>query len=84
MLQGRHIVQLDQEEEKQVVAITRRSPAEEVKKVKEAKVDESLTPSTEDTEAVTMKNFHGEQCRTCVRMRTIMGDILPHPVNVKS
>jgi len=38
-------------------------------------VEESVTPSTEDTEAVTMKNFHGEQCRTCVRMRTIMGDI---------
>ena len=79
MLQGKHVAKLEQEEEKQVVAITRRSPAEEVK---EAKVEESLTPSTEDTEAVTMKNFHGEQCRTCVRMRTIMGDILPHPVNV--
>ena len=82
MLQGRHIAKLEQEEEKQVVAMNRRSPAEEVKKVKEAKVEESLTPNTEDTEAVTMKNFHGEQCRTCVRMRTIMGDILPHPINV--
>ena len=80
MLQGRHIVQLEQEEEKQVVAMTRRSAAKEVTKVT---VEESLTPNTEeDTEAVTMKNFHGEQCRTCVRMRTIMGDILPHPVNV--
>ena len=79
MLQGRHVAKLEQEEEKQVVAMTRRSPAEEVK---EAKVKESVTPSTEDTEAVTMKNFHGEQCRTCVRMRSIMGDILPHPVNV--
>ena len=79
MLQGRHVAKLEQEEEKQVVAMTRRSPAKEVK---EAEVEESVTPSTEDTEAVTMKNFHGEQCRTCVRMRTIMGDILPHPVNV--
>ena len=79
MLQGRHIVQLEQEEEKQVVAMTRRSAAKEVTKVT---VEESLTPNTEDTEAVTIKNFHGEQCRTCVRMRTIMGDILPHPVNV--
>ena len=77
MLQGRHVAKLEQEEEKQVVAITRRSPAKEVKEA-----EESVTPSTEDTEAVTMKNFHGEQCRTCVRMRTIMGDILPHPVNV--
>ena len=76
MLQGKHVAKLEQEEEKQVVAITRRSPAEEVK------VDERVTPSTEDTEAVTIKNFHGEQCRTCVRMRTIMGDILPHPINV--
>ena len=79
MLQGRHIVQLDQEEEKQVVAMTRRSPAKEVTKVT---VEESVTPNTEDTVAVTIKNFHGEQCRTCVRMRTIMGDILPHPINV--
>ena len=79
MLQGKHVAKLEQEEEKQVVAITRRSPAEEVK---EAKVKERVTTNTEDTEAVTMKNFHGEQCRTCVRMRTIMGDILPHPVNV--
>ena len=73
LLQGRHVAKLEQEEEKQVVAMTRRSPAKEVK--------ERVTPSTEDTEAVTMKNFHGEQCRTCVRMRSIMGDILPHPVN---
>ena len=81
MLQGRrHVAKLEQEEdEKQVVAVTRRSPAEEVK---DAEVEGRLTRSTEDTEAVTMKNFHGEQCRTCVRMRTIMGDILPHPVNV--
>ena len=79
MLQGRHVAKLEQEEEKQVVAMTRRSAAKEVK---EAEVEESVTPSTEDTEAVTMKNFHGEQCRTCVRMRSIMGDILPHPVNV--
>merc|ERR1719410_3314335 len=80
--QGKHVAKLEQEEEKQVVAITRRSPAEEVKEVKEAEVKESVTTNTEDTEAVTRKNFHGEQCRTCVRMRSIMGDILPHPINV--
>ena len=79
MLQGRHVAKLEQEEEKQVVAMTRRSPAKEVK---EARVEERLTTNTEDTEAVTMKNFHGDQCRTCIRMRSIMGDILPHPVNV--
>ena len=81
MLQGRHIAKLEQEEEKPVVAMNRRSSSK-AEEVKEAKVEERVTPSTEDTVAVTMKNFHGEQCRTCVRMRTIMGDILPHPINV--
>ena len=28
-----------------------------------------------------MKNFHNDQCKTCVRMRDIMGSIMPHPIN---
>ena len=28
-----------------------------------------------------MKHFHNEQCKTCVRMRALMGSIMPHPIN---
>ena len=28
------------------------------------------------------KNFHSKDCKTCLRMETLMGQILPHPVNV--
>ena len=27
-------------------------------------------------------NFHGDNCKTCKRMLSVMGDILPHPLNV--
>ena len=27
------------------------------------------------------RNFHGENCRTCRRMMSLMGTVLPHPVN---
>ena len=27
-------------------------------------------------------NFHGKDCKTCLRMETLMGQILPHPVNI--
>jgi len=29
------------------------------------------------------KNFHGDDCKTCTRMKSVMGSILPHPINVK-
>ena len=29
-----------------------------------------------------LENFHNDQCKTCVRMRNIMGSIMPHPINV--
>jgi len=29
------------------------------------------------------KNFHGDDCKTCIRMKSVMGSILPHPINVK-
>ena len=29
-----------------------------------------------------MENFHNDQCKTCVRMRNIMGSIMPHPINI--
>ena len=29
------------------------------------------------------KNFHGDNCKTCIRMKSVMGSILPHPINVK-
>ena len=30
------------------------------------------------------KNYHGDQCKTCSRMKNIMGEdnIVPHPINV--
>ena len=27
-------------------------------------------------------NFHSKDCKTCLRMETLMGQILPHPVNI--
>ena len=28
------------------------------------------------------RNFHGDNCKTCKRMLSVMGDTLPHPLNV--
>ena len=28
------------------------------------------------------RNFHGDNCKTCKRMMSLMGNILPHPLNV--
>ena len=30
----------------------------------------------------TVNNFHSDDCNTCIRMRNLMGEILPHPFNV--
>ena len=27
-------------------------------------------------------NFHSDKCKTCVKMEKLMGEILPHPVNI--
>ena len=41
-----------------------------------------LDEVTEEKENVELKNFHGDHCKTCVRMKSMMDSILPHPINV--
>ena len=36
----------------------------------------------EPVKAEESKNFHGDNCKTCARMISAMGQVLPHPVNV--
>ena len=35
-----------------------------------------------ERKAVPKSNFHGEECRTCARMERLVGDIMPHPINI--
>ena len=28
------------------------------------------------------QNFHSDQCKTCIKMKNLMGSILPHPINI--
>ena len=57
-----------------------------IKSQQNEKISESRTVVQEDaTECKTnneLENFHNDQCKTCVRMRNIMGSIMPHPINV--
>jgi len=36
----------------------------------------------ENDPEVVDKNYHSEDCKTCVRMKNVMGQVLPHPINV--
>ena len=42
---------------------------------------ESANIKVQDEEEENQKNFHSSDCKTCQRMISIMGTILPHPVN---
>ena len=28
------------------------------------------------------QNFHSDQCKTCIKMKNLVGNILPHPINI--
>jgi len=53
-----------------------------VKNKKEA-VEATVGPAQlVERKAVPKSNFHGEKCRTCVRMERLVGQIMPHPINI--
>ena len=39
------------------------------------------TAKIQDGVKENQRNFHGEECKTCRRMMSLMGTVLPHPVN---
>ena len=39
------------------------------------------TDNIQDELKEIQSNFHGENCKTCKRMMSLMGTVLPHPVN---
>ena len=54
-----------------------------VSKVVEAKGQEKNSDfAPEETETFLPSNLHSPDCKTCVRMETLMGRILPHPLNM--
>ena len=46
------------------------------------KAEKNLRQETCKSDQSAMKNFHSDDCKTCVRMQSLMGQILPHPVNI--
>lgn len=44
-------------------------------------VEQLETANIQDEVKKIKRNFHGEDCKTCRRMMSLMGTVLPHPVN---
>ena len=44
-------------------------------------VEQLETANIQDGVKEIQRNFHGEECKTCRRMMSLMGTVLPHPVN---
>ena len=44
-------------------------------------VEQLETANIQDEVKEIKINFHGEDCKTCRRMMSLMGTVLPHPVN---
>ena len=44
-------------------------------------VEQLETANIQDLAKEIQTNFHGEKCKTCRRMMSLMGTVLPHPVN---
>ena len=48
----------------------------------QSKEKQTDTKSIGKDENFLPNNFHSKDCKTCLRMETLMGQILPHPVNI--
>lgn len=73
---GTNATKFTKDDDIQVVTkLSRRS-----KPMKEEKALES-TESIKESTGV-QDNFHSEECKTCVKMGDLMGNILPHPINI--
>ena len=44
-------------------------------------VEQLETANIQDEVKEIQRNFHGEECKTCRRMMSLMGTVLPHPAN---
>jgi hypothetical protein len=55
-------------------------PSQQEKPMEKEKHIES-TQSSQGKVCV-QENFHSDECKTCVKMKKLMGHILPHPVNI--
>merc|ERR1712004_896649 len=56
---------------------------EKKKKLTQTTIVDAIPKVVETKQKINeMENFHNDQCKTCMRMRDIMGSIMPHPINI--
>lgn len=59
------------------------APAEKaVKAANDNKENEAKSEDGENNGVEVKENYHSQDCKTCVRMEKLMGNIMPHPINV--
>ena len=73
------IIKEQMKEENTEMMVNCNKDKENKKKQAQTTVVQKIATPEEKNE---MKNFHNDCCKTCVRMRDIMGSIMPHPINV--
>jgi len=56
--------------------------AERTVKDATANKENEAKPDVKNSEVEVKENYHSENCKTCVRMEKLMGNIMPHPINV--
>jgi len=57
-------------------------PTHRVSVKQPAKDKQDLSKEKIANESDGKQNFHSDQCKTCIKMKNLMGSILPHPINI--
>ena len=78
---GKYKIIKEQIKEEKTEIMVNNSKNKENKKIS-AKTTVVQDEATECKQNNELENFHNDQCKTCVRMRNILGSIMPHPINV--
>ena len=69
--------------EKELIDDSEANPVQTIPKIVPNNVKKVTKTEEEPMKAQnTVNNFHSDDCKTCIRMRNLMGEILPHPINV--
>ena len=78
---GKNKIIKEQIQEEKTETVVKSNKNQENKKInaQPTVIQDDATECKQNNE---MENFHNDQCKTCVRMRNIMGSIMPHPINV--
>jgi len=70
-------------EENTEMMVNKNKDKEKKKKLTQTTIVDATPKVVETKQKINeMENFHNDQCKTCVRMRDIMGSIMPHPINI--